>query len=407
MINNKGCVIIIGGSQSHVPFIEAAQNLGFQAVVFDKDQDCKGAKISDIFYEISTHDIDQIVTKCFEINKSLNLKGAMTFSAFTEPLIAVANTCEKLGLPSFSLNSVELATDKTLMKECFVRSGILTPEWIVVNNLQEAIDYFKQSDGGPLIMKPSVGGKGSKGVALVKKISDILHQYKDSSLNSDNSHVILERYYQGQEFSVDGIVVDQKPIVLSVSEKYNLGPEFNFTMSGFSIGKVADEDKFLLSNIDSIKEISIQSVNAMNVTNSFFSVDVLLTKTGPMVLECGVLLDCKIDRLFKFAGVDVYEMFLKIITGIQTHIDKPEYDSGYDLTFMYADKKGYIQINTDNLDKIDGKIEWERENDDFVKSPTSVSDTVGWLMTKGKDSIDAKARSKINLQEAIFNVNDS
>ena len=45
IINNKGSLIIIGGSQSHVPFIEAAKNLGYRTIVLDRDKDCKGAHI--------------------------------------------------------------------------------------------------------------------------------------------------------------------------------------------------------------------------------------------------------------------------------------------------------------------------------------------------------------------------
>ena len=122
MAKDQEWLIFIGGSPSHVPFIEAAKYLGFQTIVFDRDSDCKGAKKSDLYFKISTHDIDQIITKCIEINNTKKITGVMTYSSATEPLLAVAKLCKRLGLPSFSEESVEIATDKSIMKEFFRKS---------------------------------------------------------------------------------------------------------------------------------------------------------------------------------------------------------------------------------------------------------------------------------------------
>ncbi|MBC8179807.1 hypothetical protein H8E88_01670 [candidate division KSB1 bacterium] len=119
-MNNKSkSIVIVGGSKSHVPFIETAKKLGYKTIVFDRDKNCQGASFSDSFYKISTHDVDKIISMCCELNEKGKLAGVMTYSSSTEPLIAVAKICEKLGLPSFSSKSVEIATNKILMKECF------------------------------------------------------------------------------------------------------------------------------------------------------------------------------------------------------------------------------------------------------------------------------------------------
>ena len=308
MKRNADSVIIVGGSQSHVPFIEAAQNLGYLTIVFDRDVDSEGGKISDGFFEISTHDIDQIILKCCEIEDEVNLAGVMTYSSSTEPLFAVAKTCEKLGLPSFSSRLVELATNKKLMKDCFADFGVPTPDWIVTGNTDEAINFINSSDNH-VIVKPSSGSQGSKGVLLIDQEFDMSKQFDIAKEVSQDSRVILEKYYTGREFSIDGIVVGDNPLILSVSEKFNLGAEFNFIMSGFSMGIIKEDDRELLNQISSIKTAGINAVKALGISNSFFSVDILLTDDGPLVLECGVLLDCKIDRLLKAAGVNIYEMY--------------------------------------------------------------------------------------------------
>jgi len=396
IIRNRKNLIIVGGSQAHVPFIQAAQNLGFNTIVFDINENSKGVNIADSFFKISTHDIDQIISKCCEINDENNLKGVMTYSSSTEPLYAVAKTCEVLGLPSFSLNSVELATNKLLMKECFVNCGIPTPAWIVTNKITEAIDFVNESKD-QIIIKPSTGSQGSKGIAMVNHGDETLEYFETASRNSQDSKVILEKYIKGREFSVDGIVRSGNPVILSVSEKFNSGPELNFTMSGFSMGKIEQNEKELLKSIAATRETAIKTVVAMGISNSFFSIDILMTDLGPLVLECGILLDCKIDRLLKLASINVYDMYLDVITGKNTDIEGPEYSHGYGLSFMFADKKGKLVQTQQNLLKSNITVEWERYNGDQVTTPSSIADTLGWVI--GIDS-DSKAAYKHACQVA-------
>ena len=98
------------------------------------------------------------------------------------------------------------------------------------------------------------------------------------NVSVDVKQNILEEYYFGREFSVDGIVIGKTPYVLSVSEKYNLGPTYNFIMCGFSMGKISNEDEKLLTKEKEIREMAKQAAVAMGISNSFFSVDLLLTQ---------------------------------------------------------------------------------------------------------------------------------
>jgi biotin carboxylase len=375
-----GKIVFIGGSQDHVPFIEAAIKMGYSTVVFDRDENCNGAKIADTFFKISTHDSKQIISKCKALNKTNKICGTMTYSSAAESLFATANVCRLLKLPSFTLKSIELATDKILMKESFIKFRVPTPGWTSTNTLQEAINYFKKSGSMPLIMKPSAGGQGSIGVALVKQVSDIVDQYQNSSLSSNDSKVILERYYQGQEFSIDGIMVGDMPIVLAVSEKHSLGGDFNFIMSGFSIINADEKKQYKEDWIKIIKETALQAVNAMGITNSFFSVDIVDTKKGFMVLECGVLLDCKIDRLLKYVDIDVYKMMINLIIGDDKNLEIPSSIKSACLSFLFVEKEGLFKINNLFEKKYDGKIEWEKHNGEYVRLPRSIADAVGWLI---------------------------
>tara|TARA_B100000945_G_scaffold319145_1_gene325716 strand:+ start:2669 stop:3859 length:1191 start_codon:yes stop_codon:yes gene_type:complete len=386
MINNKKTIIIIGGSQSHVPFITSANNLGYNTVVFDIDDDCKGAKVADIFYKISTHDFDNILLKCLELNEKSKISAVITCSSSTLPLIIVSKICHKLDLLSYSLESVKLSTNKLLMKNYFVNKGISTPEWIVTDNEYDAINFIKKIED-KLIIKPSSGSQGSKGVNLINIDSDISKIIKNSKEHSSDSQVLIERYYMGQEYSVDGIVIGKKPIILSISKKYNLGPKYNFTMCGFYMEKILN-NKILNNDYSSIIENSTKAVKAMNISNSFFSVDIILTKKGPFVLECGVLLDCKIDRLLYHSGIDIYSLFINTITGNKINYDNVFNNKDLYLNFLFSPKQGQLNINKNEVKNFDGIIEWESADGSLVKPPNSISDTIGWIITKRKLNIE-------------------
>lgn len=381
-------IVIVGGSQSHVPFILAARRLGYKTIVFDQNPAAPGAALATKFFAISTHDIEKIYNKCLLLNVGLKIEGIVTYSSYTEPLRAVSKICEKLGLPSCSVKTVEYATNKLRMKERFRDFGVSTPKWLVAKKVDEAIAFFEEY-GSPVIMKPCSGAQGSLGISLIKSKKKIYDMFQAVSTISQNNSVILERFYNGREFSVDGIIDSKKPVILSTSEKYNLGPKYNFTMSGFSMGKISEKDWKLRKEVSLINEVALNAVKALDIKNSFFSVDVLITNAGVIVLECGILLDAKIDRLLNFAGIDIYTLILKIATGQEIKIQEPYYCKGYGLSFMFASEEGYLQRKICDKNYDDALIEWEVSDGNQIHPPKSIADTVGWVITTSKDREDA------------------
>ena len=294
------------------------------------------------------------------------------------------------------------------MKKRFEDYGIPTPLSITTASLREAREILSDKTL-PWILKPCSGSQGSLGVSIVTGIDELQDFYINAYNNSQDSLVVIEKYYNGREFSVDGIISCGKPIVLIVSEKFNLGYENNFTISGFAIGSISDEDHDLKKKFSSISDVALEAARSLEINNSFFSVDVLLTADGPIVIECGVLLDAKIDRLLYFAGVDVYEMICRVVAGERIEEASPKFQKGYALKFMFAQKEGKLKIVSDydrqmsrNSSRI--LIEWERNNDNKVGIPKSIADTVGWVITEANDRKEAYRRATKISEEQHFQV---
>lgn len=400
--------VIIGGSQSQVPFIKAAKTLGYNTVVFDQNPFCPGAKLGDIFFPISTHDFKSLFLACTELNQNNAIKGIMTYSAYSKPLLATAKLCQTFHLPSFSVESAELSLDKSKMKKRFTEYGIPTPLSITTASLREARETLSDK---PLqwILKPSSGSQGSLGVSVVRSADDLNESFANATKTSTDGSVVVEKYYAGHEFSVDGIVTHGAPIVFAISEKFNLGYENNFTISGFAMGSISDEDHDLKKNIVSIRTVALDAVKSLKIDNSFFSVDVILTDNGPLILECGILLDAKIDRLLHFAGVDIYERICKVATGESVEELIPTFQKGYALKFMFAPREGKLNIVSghdvqQSKRGVRSLIEWERNDDDLVGKPKSIADTIGWVITEGADQKHAYDRAAKIHEQVHFEI---
>jgi len=389
--------IVIGGSASQVPFVRAAQSLGFSVVVFDRFSGCASGAVADKFFALSIHDSEGIEKVCDDLREEAGLAGIMTYSSDKEPLLIVARLALKYGLPSFSPEAIEGCLDKDKMMSLF-KGAVPTVSSLAFAELDfaaRALEGFSY----PLIVKPAKGTQGSLGVSFVRTEAQLKDAFAVAKSYSLDSVVIIEEFCEGRQFSLDGVVVKGEPSILAVSEKFTLGKDGGFVISGFSAGKVPSCDAELICNIQAMEEAAIKATTALRIDNSFFNLDLILSQDGPVVIECGVFLDAKVDRLLSFAGIDVYGLFCSIATSGATGRavgDLARFsDSAVALVFFFADKSGTLEIEETNSDQEDYKVEWERRSGDVVRPPESISDTLGWVIAKGVDQRDAYAKARV------------
>lgn len=392
----KKTFIIVGGSQSHVPFVKAAKKLNFKVVIFDKNFLCPAKKICDEFYQISTLNQNDIVLKCIDIASKSNLAGIMTYSASPKALRAVAYACSKLKLPCFSNESLKITSNKDQMKKRFIKYGIETPDWILPKKSHQVFDFFKKY--GKVIIKPHLNSRGSEGVKLCETKDCLITYLKKIRQKSKNLRLILENYCKGQEYSVDGIVIENKPIILSISRKKKLGIKHNFIMKGFSAEFPYIKNKKLAI----VEKIAIKTVRSLGIANSFFSIDVIVEKSKVIILECGVLLDCKIDRMLSFVGIDVYSLFVKLASNMKINLPRFKNIPSVAMNFLFTNKEGRLCKKNNNKISSRAIVEWNFNNGDLVFPPKSISQTLGWVISIDKNKKKANERVKNIIKKKLF-----
>lgn len=185
---------------------------------------------------------------------------------------------------------------------------------------------------------------------------------------------------------------DGDVVVLAAADKLNSGADGGFVITGFD----ADGGAIPPPIATTARDV----VFALGIDDSFFTVDMIVTARGPVVLEAGVLLDAKIDRLLFHGGVDPYRYFLQ--RALRLPAPPPSLERAVSLRFLFAEEAGTLRIVSPTTEG--GIVEWERHDGDAVRPPESIADTVGWVITKGEDRARAVAASERIARGELFTV---
>ncbi|MDD6233065.1 MAG: ATP-grasp domain-containing protein [Frisingicoccus sp.] len=206
-------LLIIAGGTWQVPLIKKAKELGFEVVNSNLYEDSIGFQYAD-FGEVSdVKDKD----KNLEIAKRYQVDGVITDqSDIAVPTVAYVAT--KLGLPTIGEDKAALFTDKFQMREFCKDHGFPYPEYKLCSTADE-VKAFLERTGKTIIIKP-IDSQSSRGVHVIEHNDRIEELFEDArQYSKDGKSVIAERFIQGTEFTIDGIVTEKGHVSLAISEK--------------------------------------------------------------------------------------------------------------------------------------------------------------------------------------------
>jgi biotin carboxylase len=379
-------LLVLGGSGSHEPFIRHARLLGLRTIVVDIDPDCAASRAADVFIAHSILDAAGVLARLRTRGLLAQVAGVLTYTTLPGAQLAVADVARELGLPSWSVASVRNTADKRRMKACFERDGVPTPAAATVARLEDALAFF--AEHAPVVLKPARATQGSLGVALAGDRQKLLALFASTAALSPTREVLIEAFSPGTEYSVDALAWKDEVHVYAVSRKHVRGHHPRFIIDGFSstIGDALPEE------LGTIADLATRAARSLGITNSFFSADIIHTPRGPLVIECGLLLDCKVDRMLSFAGVNVYENMIRIATGHAPAAVHPGGPAGVAMKFLFAPRDGRLERDDDPRDGANTSVEWNYPAGARVTRPRSMADTLGWVLVRGADG-DAAWRS--------------
>lgn len=207
-------ILVIPGSDWQIPLIDRIKKEGYRVVTVNPYDDSPCFKRADGYLRADIFDKEAVLKYAEEEQLSGLLSDECDIAM---PLVAYYGNA--LSLPALSQEAARLYTDKTEMRKFGRINGFPCPEYIAAVNAEEGIKFFTRVNRTKLIMKP-IDSNSSRGVFTIEEESDILEKFNETLKFSKNKNlVLLERYIEGTEFTVDGIKTPDRHYTLAISEK--------------------------------------------------------------------------------------------------------------------------------------------------------------------------------------------
>ena len=246
---NDRYILILGAGLMQRPSIEAAKELGYKALVIDANPDAVCVPFADRFEKIDLKDTNAIVDFSLSLGKSL----CAVFTAGTDFSVPVSLACQKCGFVSHSFESAMNASNKILMRECFKKNKIPSPDFFEAD--ENYINLFQKNKTPeihfPKVVKP-VDNMGARGCRLVRNKDEFLPALKDAVCFSRTKKAIVEDFME-----VLSIFVKEEPHLVLM----DIGlPLFNGYHWCQEIRKVSKVPIMFLSSRDQAMDI-VMSIN--------------------------------------------------------------------------------------------------------------------------------------------------
>lgn len=272
-------ILILGAGLMQKPAILAAKKLGLKTFVIDADPNAISVSDCDVFKKIDLKEKDEILEYAFELKKNQNLSAV--FTAGTDFSASVSYVAEKTGLSSHSYESALNASDKILMRSCFKKQNLPSPDFIKAtkNDLnekrrKEICDFF----GFPFVIKP-VDNMGARGCRMVRSYDEYESSLTEAIKNSRTESAIIEEYMAGDEFSIDALVFDKKMIVTGFAKRHIFYEPY-FIETGHTMPAKISEKMH-----DELISVFSQGVFSLGLSCGAAKADIKYTKNGPMIGE--------------------------------------------------------------------------------------------------------------------------
>lgn len=192
-----------------MPLIEAGIRNGFRTIVVDKDPKAPAFTIADIKIIESITEYRRIYLLILKaiFNSTIAGIGCRSFGKATWTW---AYLCEKLGLVGSPLFTVKKFYHKFHLKALLGKYKIPIPEQILVIPKQKLVIPEKFF---PCVAKPVIG-ESKRGIDFFENFSEL-----EKFLKNIEEEYILEKFIEGKEITVLGLVQNRKFHLVSISDK--------------------------------------------------------------------------------------------------------------------------------------------------------------------------------------------
>lgn len=360
-------------------------------------------------FDVSATDIDGVV----DLAKKLSVD--LVVVAPDDPLVAgMVDALNDAGFKTFGprANAAIIEGSKVFSKELMQKYDIPTAEYKVFDNANDAIEYIKEKNEFPTVIKADGLALG-KGVIIPENLDDAVTGVKeimeDKIFGASGNNIVVEEFLTGPEVSVlaftDGKCV--KPMVSSMDHKRALDGDKGLNTGG--MGTVSPNPYYNEEvAAECMDKIFMPTINAMNQEGRTFKgclyFGLMITPKGPKVIEYNCRFgDPETQVVLPRLKTDIIDIFEAINNETLSELDIEWSEKACACVIMASGgypksyKKG-VEITGLTLGQLDGVTVYHAgtkiENDKLVTSGgrvlgvTALGDSLADALKKSYEAVE-------------------
>lgn len=308
-------LLILGAGVMQLPAIKKAKEMGHFVLCADGNSEAIGKSLCDIFYPIDIKDKNGLLEVAKKFDDKHKLDGV--FTAGTDFSTSVAWISEQLSLPGIPYQAALNATDKYRMRCCFKEAGVPSPGYVQYSSEMDIDQLVKELDF-PLVVKP-VDSMGSRGVQRIDTMDQLKDSLTSAISHSRTSRAIVEEFIEGEEFSLDALIINGEVKVFGFADREIVFPPYFVEMGHTIPTQISQED------IDSVVAVFTQGVKALGLTYGCAKGDMKLGSNGPVVGEIAARLSGGYMSGWTFpysSGIELTKGGIELSLGLEPTIEK-------------------------------------------------------------------------------------
>ncbi len=391
--NNVKYLAILGGNDLAIPAVKRLVSLGYKLLIVDGNSQCAAKNYADVFLHCDFSDVGSTESHLSEFE----LDGIISLNDFG--VASAAHIARQRGLPGLSEFSQGCVTSKIQMKRVWLDNQVHTAQ-ATFSTVKLILDgQFPDWDIWPCIVKPDFSGGGSRGVfyaddwlSVQEKLSEVKNQYL-------NGGIVIEEFIQGSEHTIEVIVYNGTPQVLSISDKENYSKNYTVVQTLYFPGPIGNRNKVQIS------QAIHDACRAMEFYNGAFHFEVILRGKKIYLLEVGGRPGgglnfhpiCELSTGFNYPEILAFILTGKEVTlkkGKTNHLVWRYFETG---TGVLNKVEGFDEVSK-QLDVVDAKL-----YETIGKKRSTLEDDLkrpGYILVRGENHSKVSARA-IQLTKSV------
>lgn len=231
----------------------------------------------------------------------------VTYEGYVVPNAIIA---AELQLPGMSEDAAIACTDKEVMRSRFALSPEkISPDFNVIDS-REGLTHFANTHSFPLILKPANLAK-SLLVTKNDSLDELVANYDKARQLAETTYkkyapnntpkFIVEEFLEGSIHSVDAFVdIHGEPHVLEQVVDYQTGHDIGFD-DNFHYSRLLPS-RLSSENTQAIRHTAKIGCQLLGMTSSPAHVEIILTKSGPRIVEIGARNGGYRERMHRLAN---------------------------------------------------------------------------------------------------------